>query len=803
LVGAQNTLSGFVKAEGSLEPLPGVSIYSARLGKGTVTNIHGFYSLTLPEGKHQITIQFIGFNKVVKSIDFSTDQDLVIYLTESTDIMESVTIFGTAYDNVVNTSEMSTIRVPIETIQDMPAIIGERDVLKSLQYLPGVQSGVEGTSGFYVRGGGPDQNLILLDGATIYNPFHLLGFLSSFNGDVLNSVELIKGGFPARYGGRLSSVVNLSTKEGHKEEIHGRIGMGLLSSSIMLEGPMNLLKEKNKHSFVVSARRSWLDVLPRLVMGIRNTVSPEDITVGAGFHDLNAKLTFDLGPKDRLFISGYSGADNFKNNYKVNDDEFRSRVRSGMGWGNRSLTARWAHQYNSKTFGDLSLIYSGYHFGTNVRYDQRMEFPEADSLVDVFFESELKSSLNDIAFNADFDFLISPGYTLRMGAQNIYRVFMPTTSVSATSFDNEQDSIGINEHQSSNEINRSLETAFYVENQIDIGEAININAGFRLVNFFMGTKSYLRPEPRISTNFRLGANRSIKASYAQMNQFVHLLTSARVSFPTDLWVTSTDRIAPQRSWQVALGYAQELPKQKMTLTVEGYYKRSFDMIEYKPGASFLIDPYEFEGYQESENWEDKVTTAQGWAYGSEFLLRKNIGKITGWLGYTLSWNQRQSVLLNGGERYFAKFDRRHDASVVLNYKPHRNITLSGLWVYGTGARLTLPTYSRVVRSPLGGNNYGTAVSYYDAFDDYNNFKMEAYHRMDLSFQWHKEKKRGTRTWMLSVYNAYSRRNPFFYEYQSRLQHDIENGTREHTSEFKRIAIFPILPSVSYQFEFEF
>ncbi|KAA5538669.1 TonB-dependent receptor [Adhaeribacter rhizoryzae] len=763
---AQNkyTISGYVREKGSQELLIGVSVYRPGTSVGTASNTYGFYSLTLPAADSvELAFSYVGYRPEIRRIKLRQNTELNIEL-EPNAVLQEVKIVGTEQrEKVSEAVQMSNIEVPVAQIKNVPALLGEKDVMKVLQLMPGVQKGSEGNSGIYVRGGGPDQNLIILDDATVYNASHLFGFFSLFNGDALKSVEMTKGGFPARYGGRLSSVIELNMKDGNKEEVHGEGGIGLISSRLTVEGPL----KKGVSSFLVSGRRTYADLLIKPFL-------PKEAKAGYYFYDLNTKVNYDFGRKNKLYISGYFGQDRFYLREKYDDGD---RTRTGIDWGNATGTLRWNHLFNDRLFANASLIYSQYQFNI---------FSEEQNRSNEEFKLDYLSGIRDIGLKYDLDYLPNPEHAIRMGVLSTYHRFKPSALVVKDSdinkFVREVSNIDV------------TETGVYAEDTYRPFPQFRLNAGIRLSHFGVKGKSYFRPEPRLGVSYRLFEDLSLKASYATMNQFVHLLSNTGIGLPTDLWVPSTKRIAPQRSQQVALGVAKDFPKQNLSLTVEGYYKKSDNIIGYKEGASFLlIDDAES---AETVNWENNITAGQGWSYGAEFLLQRKVGKFSGWLGYTLSWTQLQFDSLNFGKKYYARYDRRHDISVVGIYQPSSRITLSGTWVYGTGNAITMPrsTYTAPTHEPSSFYQNGQYVTEYG---DKNSFRMAAYHRFDIGIQFHKKKRWGERTWEISAYNLYSRKNPFFYYLSSEYQpNDSSTVTK-----VKQTSLFPIIPSVSYSFKF--
>jgi hypothetical protein len=774
------TISGYVKEAGSQEQLPGVNVYISDTPYGVVTNTYGFYSLTIPK-TDSVTIHysFVGYETIQRRVLLDKDIHLNILLA-TINQLEEVTVSARRQEDYVSRSaQMSQIEIPISQVKKIPAFFGEKDVLKVLQLMPGVQKGTEGQTGLYVRGGGPDQNLIILDDAVVYNANHLFGFFSIFNSDALKSVELTKGGFPARFGGRLSSVLDMNMKEGAKDKLHGEGGIGLISSRLTLEGPIS-----KKSSFLISGRRTYIDFLAKPLIAQQQKGDDSQVKPGYYFYDLNAKMNYDFGNKDKLYISGYFGRDKFYANEKSTSTE----VKAGLDWGNATATLRWNHLVNQKLFVNTSFIFSNFNFGVSSYSKDDIDADE--------FSLRYDSRIRDLGIKTDFDFFPSTNHTIKFGVQATFHKFVPSALAIAGSF------INTPIERSVKAVN-TLESGIYIEDTWQALDGLKMNAGFRLSSFQTETKNYIRPEPRFSAALRLAKNLSFKASYAQMNQYVHLLSNTGLGLPTDLWVPTTDRVAPQQSKQIALGLAKDLEKPALTLTLEGYYKRMDNILNYKEGSSFLS----ITGENANElSWEDNVTAGKGWSYGSEFLIQKKTGKLSGWIGYTLSWTKWQFPELNFGKTFYPRYDRRHDLSVVGIYEINKRITLSATWVYGTGNALTLPVsrYTGVTDNFYtvfnNGKNYtswfGPRVSEYG---EKNSFRAEAFHRMDVAIQFHKKKKRHERTWEFGVYNVYNRRNPFFYDISEDSKFDGKTITTTNT--LKRYSLFPFLPSFSYNFKF--
>jgi hypothetical protein len=754
------TLSGFVYEKGSRETLPGVNVYLPDQRSGTSTNNYGFYSITLPAGNYQVAYSAVGYNPLMFEIQLDKNITHDVFLDASI-TLSGVEIIGERVPAITETPMMSTIDIPVKQIQHIPALLGEKDVLKVIQLMPGVQKGTEGTSGFYVRGGGADQNLIILDDATVYNASHLFGFFSLFNGDAIKSVQLTKGGFPARFGGRLSSVLEMTMKDGNQERLSGEAGVGLISSRLMLEGPI----VKNKASFIVSGRRTYLDVLARPFM-------PENEKFGYYFYDINAKVNYTINNKNRLYMSAYAGRDKFFARFK----DYYSTNEAGMYWENATATLRWNHLINSRLFANTSLIYSQY----------RMNIYVKEKYNNNWFELSYASGIRDVSLKYDLHFSLHPNHTIKAGLLSTFHHFTPSAVVVRDDY--------LMEFKRDVKAIDVLESGIYIEDDIRLGNRIRANAGIRLSHFMDKNISYLNPEPRVSLSYLLPNNTAIKASYATMNQYVHLLSNTGIGLPTDLWVPSTRNVPPQTSRQVALGFAKDLKEKNFELSVEGYYKKSENTLGYREGASFLLidDP----SGADEVNWENNVTSGQAWAYGAEILLQRKTGRLTGWVGYTLSWAELQFDEVNFGKKYFARYDRRHDISVVAVYEINERIIFSGTWVYGTGNAITLPI-GEYWASPhnFGQNNeYGPGY-WMDNINDYggiNNSRMAPYHRLDLGIQFIKQHDNWRGVWEISAYNAYNRKNPFFY-------YIGYTGNEERA--LMQVSIFPIIPSISYSAKF--
>lgn len=765
----KRTFSGYVLEAGSNEALVGASVYAPYLKMGTVTNGFGYFALQIPSDTCTIWIRYVGYSMEVRHIQPGLQTAETIHLKPGKNLDE-ITIVGQVdtMPNTVDQVQMSLLSIKPSAVKAIPALLGEKDVVKVLQLLPGVQKGSEGSAGLYVRGGGPDQNLILLDDAPVYNAFHLFGFFSLFNGDALKTIELTKGGFPARFGGRLSSVLEMRMKEGNQQKWKGEGSVGLIASRLTIEGPI----WKNKSSFLVSGRRSYLDILSA-------PFQPSDSKARFFLYDLNVKLNHSFSDRDKVYLSGYFGRDLF--GFRQSQPAFGEKDEAGLYWGNATGTFRWNHVIHPKLFANLSLIYSRYRFNI---YNKTIR-PGSE------FNLSYYSGIEDFSLKADFDYFYSEIHQFKFGLQTIRHNFTPSAFVLKDT--------DLNENRKEATRYISYESGLYLEDLIKISNRTSLNVGLRQTSFLTEGKNRFRLEPRISGRFKIRDDLSLKASFADMNQFIHLLSNTGIGLPTDLWIPSSPKVSPQRSQQVAFGMARDLAKYDLTVSLEGYFKQMHQIIQYKEGASFLeLDAASTGGKKYS--WENQIVRGKGKSFGMEALIQRHVGKFTGWLGYTLSWTTLQFPDLNGGKPFFARYDRRHDVSVVGMYKIREGLSVSATWVYGTGNAITLPlaSYHLPDHKPAGSSQNGFLSTYHNAmeYSERNGYRMAAYHRLDLSIQWHKKKKWGERSWELSVYNAYNRKNPFFYYIGSRT--DAQGNT---VNTLKQITLFPIIPSLSYHFTF--
>ncbi|MDB5229448.1 MAG: TonB-dependent receptor [Chitinophagaceae bacterium] len=761
------TLNGYVRDSLSGETLIGASLAIRESGRGVNTNQYGFYSLTLEKGTYHFVGSFIGYQSRDITINLNSDQQLNIDLLPQSFLMNNVTVTGRKRESNVKAAQMGRIDLSMATAKSLPALFGEVDILKTLQLLPGVRNAGEGNAGFYVRGGGPDQNLILLDDAVVYNTGHLFGFFSVFNSDAVKNLTLIKGGMPAQYGGRLSSVVDIAMKEGNINKTQVDAGIGLIASRFSIQGPL----KKDKASYIISARRTYIDAL--LKPFIKKTSSFH----GSGyyFYDLNAKMNYKFSEKDRLYLSGYFGRDVF---------DFRNAKRSfstSIPWGNSTGTVRWNHVYNKKLFSNLSLVYNDYQFV--------FEGTQND------FNLKLSSGIRDVNAKFDFDFYPLPEHKIKFGALYTYHNFTPSVA------SGRQDTTRFRPANAS--VKHAGEAAIYVQDDWDISSKIKLNYGVRYGTFTqLGrytlykkdangnrtdstvygrgqvVKSYGGIEPRATIRIAISDNSSLKAAITRNLQYIHLVSNAGTTLPTDLWVPSTFNVKPQISWQYAAGYFQNFQNNTFETSLELYYKQMQNQIEYKEGYTpSLTDP------------EEEFVFGKGWSYGAELFINKVKGKLTGWIGYTLSYTWRQFPDLNKGEKYPSKFDRRHDLSVVGTYLLNNKWKFSSVFVFGTGNAMSLPERFYFVSGVLT-----------QEYSRINAYRMKAYHRLDLSAVYtpvQKKKRNHTGEWVFSVYNVYSRLNPYFIYFDQ--QGSVVNGNLQ--VEAKQVSLFPVIPSVTYNVHF--
>ncbi|MEP7263716.1 MAG: TonB-dependent receptor [Bacteroidota bacterium] len=782
------TISGYVRDKATGEALIGCNVYIKELLKGAQTNTYGFYSLTFEEGNYTIAVSFIGFKDSSFAVTLNKDQTLNVELTSKSVEASEVIITGDRPDKNVKSTDMGKINIDVEKIKTLPAFLGEVDILKTIQLLPGVQSAGEGNSGFYVRGGGPDQNLVLLDEAVVYNASHLFGFFSVFNSDAVKNMELTKGGMPAQYGGRLASVLDISMKEGNNKEFHGSGGIGYIASRFTFEGPI----KKDKASFIVSARRTFIDLF------LRKPFIKEGSRIEGNsyfFYDLNTKLNYTISQKDRLFLSGYFGRDVF--NFKSRETGFTVKI----PWGNATTSLRWNHLFNDKLFLNTSLIFSDYKF----------EF-EADQPQ---FNFRIFSGIRDYNAKIDFNYFPNILHNIKFGANYIYHRFTPTNA-EARSEDVVFDLGRVVRYY-------AHDAAVFINDEFDVNDKIRLNAGLRgslfahvgpftryipdptvssqykdSVIYKKGetVRIYTRLEPRFSARYGINAHSSVKAAYTINYQYIHLASLSSVSLPTDVWVPSTDVVKPQYSVQYAAGYFHNFKNNTYEASIETYYKDMRNLIEYKEGAQPDDDV--------KNNADNNFVFGKGWSYGLELFLKKATGKFNGWIGYTLAYTKRKFDNINNGEAFSAKYDRRHDVSVVLTYERNSRWTFGLIWIYATGDALTMQTerYGINAAPPVDYINgqliTGNNLYILGGYGKRNDFRQKAYHRLDLSATLYGRKhKHWQNDWNFSVFNVYNRANPYFIYFAQ--DGNSQDGNLQIQA--KQVSLFPVIPSVTYNFKF--
>tara|TARA_B100000579_G_scaffold137603_1_gene111694 strand:- start:14238 stop:16616 length:2379 start_codon:yes stop_codon:yes gene_type:complete len=771
-----HTLSGYITDVSNGENIFGANIIVDSLSVGTTSNNFGFYSITLPTGNHTISYSYIGYSSQMLNINLKSDISNNIEFTNTASELNEVKLFGEK--SIVEKTETSVIDLPIKQVFKIPALLGEVDVLKAIQLLPGVQSS-EGTSGFYVRGGGPDQNLILLDGVPVYNAAHLGGLFSIFNPDAIKNIRLTKGGFPARFGGRLSSVLEIDMKEGNMKKLKSDITIGLISSKFTFEGPII----KDRTSFIISARRTYADLIVRPFI-------PENTNLNMYFYDLNMKINHKISNKDRIFLSSYLGRDQFGVDYEENENDYSDALKFGLGYGNITSTLRWNHLFNNKLFSNTTLTYSRYAFDTDFGVNSTTNTLTGNEIYDIGFG--YISGIKDYAGRIDFDYSPNPIHNLKFGYSYTYHHFFPGETSLNLNFST-PDSLAnftLDTLLNFSERINAQEMFAYLEDNVKITDRLKANIGIHCGYYSLDKFSL---QPRFSARYLLNENASIKLSYADMKQNIHLLSNSSVGFPSDLWLPAIDSVPSQSSKQIAASVNTILEgfdflhpilneNSKLELSIEAYYKTMSNLITYKAGYSNL---------ESTESWENSIETGgKGESYGLELFLQKKTGRTTGWIGYTLSWTNRQFENINFGQWYPYKYDRRHDFALVFSHKINEKWDISTTWTYGTGNAITFPQamYLGQPYSEWGNNNM---IDLVESYGERNSTRLNAYHRLDIGLTHHKQKKYYERIISFGAYNAYNRKNPFF----AYLSHD-ENGNRVA----KQVSLFPIIPSISLRYK---
>jgi hypothetical protein len=749
------TLSGHVSDAQTGEMLIGANVFVPQLNKGATTNVYGFYSLTVDTGHYFIRISYLGYETQEKGWALKSNQEWNAELTPAARKIDEIVVEGTAADHNIRAPEMSVAKIGVKEIKTIPVIFGELDVLKTIQLLPGIQSAGEGSSGFYVRGGDASQNLILLDEAPVYNASHLLGFFSVFNSDAVKDVTIYKGGFPADYGGRLSSVLDVKMKEGNSKKTSVSGGLGLISSRLMIEGPL----VGDKASFIATGRRTYADLFLKL--------SPDTLLNNNRlyFYDFNLKANFKAGNHNRFYLSGYFGRDVFK---------FRKIF--GFDWGNTTATLRWNHLFSDKLFLNSTFIYSDYDY----------DF----TLTDAGSEFTLTSSIHDVNWKEDFQLFIASGNTLKFGLANTWHRFNPG-EITATG------DLPVNNTKM--EIKHALEQAVYVSHELDLFPFFSMVYGLRYSLFSQFgpghvfsfndrgdvidtswvehgriIKTWSGLEPRLLVNLKMNEASSLKASLTRNVQYLHLLSNSTASTPVDLWVPSSKIIRPQVADQVAMGYFRNFRNNMFESSLELYYKDMKNQIDYRNGADIFLN----------DLVESQLVFGRGWSYGAELLIRKNEGRLHGWASYTLSRTERKFARINEGRPYPARQDRTHDVSIVGMLDLNDRWTFSAIWVFNTGDAVTFPSGKYFIE--------GQVINYYT---ERNGYRMPPYHRMDIGVTlYNKPGKKYQSSLNLSVYNLYARKNAYSISFEQ----DEDNPA---ITRAKMIYLFSIVPSITYNFRF--
>ncbi len=754
----KHTISGYVKDEAG-EELIGATIYIRNLKTGTVTNVYGFYSITLIAGDYNIDYSYIGCETQTKKINLNQNHSFNITLIETSKTIDEVVITAERKNENIVKTEMSTMKLQAKDIKKIPALFGEIDVIKAIQLLPGIQATGEGFSGFNVRGGSPDQNLILFDEATVYNASHLMGFFSVFNNDAIKDVKLYKGDIPAQYGGRLSSLLDIRMKEGNQKKFQATGGIGTISSRLTLEGPII----EDKWSVLVAGRRTYVDLMLLL------SSDDADKSNKLYFYDLNLKTNYKISDKDRIYVSGYFGRDVFKFG-----DMF------GFDWGNYTLTTRWNHLFTEKLFSNFSFIYS--------KYDYIMESGTDAS------GFKWTSNLEDFKLKADFNYYPNPNNTIKFGLEVIHHHFNPGFARSTGDSTVMYNSLEMPE-------SNALEYAIYLSNEHKLTNKLTLNYGLRgsvfqnmgeatvynfddsyqkidsttykswdIFNTFYGL------EPRLSLNYTINQRSSVKASYSRTKQYVHLASNSTAGSPLDVWLPSSPNIDPQLANQAAIGYFRNFFNDTYETSVEVYYKDMDNQIDFKDHADLMLNP-ELEG---------EFRVGDAWSYGAEFFIRKQQGKFTGWISYTLSKAERKIPEINSGKVYSSSYDRPHNIAIVGMYDLTKRWNIAATWVYATGSPVTFPT-----------GRYEQGNMIIPIYSDRNSYRMPDYHRMDLSITLKSKEKPNKRLRSelnVSIYNIYNRHNSWMIYFGP----DEDDPT---ITKAEKVYVFPIIPSLTWNFYF--
>ncbi|KPK82659.1 MAG: hypothetical protein AMS27_14385 [Bacteroides sp. SM23_62_1] len=770
------TASGFIEDMETGERLIGATLFEYHSQKGTVSNNYGFFSLTTTEGEVILMVSYVGYQPESLKFILAKDTSLVIRLIPGAEI-EEVSITSQNLKREINSSVISMNKITISSINNLPTLLGEGDIMKTMQFLPGIQFGSEASSGLVVRGGSPEQNLILLDGAPIYNSNHAFGLFSVFNSDAIKNLSLIKGGFPARYGGRLSSVIDVRMKEGNTKEYHGSLNVGTIASKFTLEGP--IIKEKS--SFIISARRTYVDLL------LPRSFKEESDIPGFWFFDFNSKINHQLTKKDRLYLSFYMGKDRFteEERFKSNDGSYRDDENSMADWGNRTSLLRWNHLFNSRLFSNLSVFFSTYGLTIDINEDEKS---------DNYFKYQAhiyNSGIKDISMQLDFDYYPVATHELKFGTNYIYHTFNPGELRKITTEYYDVDGVktyppsGNIDDISRNDPIYAHEFRAFMEDDFTFSGKFNTNIGIHYSGFLVDGQYYHSLEPRISASYPVTENMAVKGAYSRMKQYIHLLTHSGMGLPTDLWLPVTPLVKPQYSNQYTTGMVYVI-NDIYKLNIEGYYKSLHQIYEYSEGTDYLAA---------NNTWENNIEMGSGRSYGIEFMLGKHVGKLGGWISYTYSKTDREFEEINNGKPFPYKYDRTHQANTVIKYTINSHLSVNACWIYATGMAYSLATqkYSSLFNLYTWNAPYNPSENI-DVYKERNNARMPDYHRLDISVIYHNKGEKMGHTVNFSIYNTYGRFNPYLIYWDD---DNSDYGKRK----LKQVALFTIIPSLSYKLDF--
>ena len=778
------TFSGYISDVETGEKLIGAHIYEISGQQGSISNNYGFFSLTLPSGDYDFMFSYIGYAS--RELNLLLDENHSKNVMMKSMELEVVEVKDNRHSpkGLLSGSAASRLPINLQNIKDMPALGGETDVLRSMQNLPGIQSGKDGSSGLFVRGGSIDQNLILLDGVPVYNSGHVLGFLSIFNPDAINKIDLYKGGFPSRFGGRLSSVLDIRTREGDMNTLKLKGSLSTLASRLTIEGPVL----KNKVSFFISGRRSFVDLF----------WLPKNRQLEGGFQylrtkpylfDINGKINYKISHKDRIYFSFYNGSDHYEEDNSWNSDIYMSERHTLLNWGNNIFTFRWNHLWTNKLFSNLTLNHSRYFFDIYLNNSQHIYNENKDVLLSSNTQSlYYNSNAQEWTLNLNFDYAPHPDHFARFGIQAGVYSFLPG---GRTSVRNTHNDTLLQKNETHIPYLDGVEVIAFAEDDFNISKQLKTNIGIRTSFYSAGFKNYFSFQPRLSCNYRLSNSFSLKAAWEKMNQRLHLLSNSGIGLPTDLWISSTDHIKPQQSWQTSLGL-YHLPDKKWTISVEAFYKEMKNIIVYKSGTSLLLN---------SELFSQKVITGKGNAYGLEFFIHKNTGRTTGQLAYSLAWSNRQFEELNGGKPFPFDYDRRHSFSISFHHRFNKNLKLNANWLVMSGRPYTFAVRQYDINSPIYNpideNTTNPEKPHTFALETegaINNIRLKPYHRLDLSISWQKKTKWGNHNVSFSLYNTYNRINTFYIDKYTQVDDKLGYYS------FYDNSLFPIVPGLAYQFE---